>query len=114
MNREGEIHPGGTVATAETPDARQQDYKPVVLIDELADLLETSVRTLRRQLRAGTFFIPEIPKIDHRHRWSRVVVLECIATRRLGQLNHEPNSTRGPRLVQRKAASEGFRKGGGR
>jgi hypothetical protein len=43
----------------------------VLLIGDMAKLLRTSVRTIKRQLRAGTFFIPELPTVDYRHRWSR-------------------------------------------
>lgn len=52
---------------------------PVLFIDDMAKLLGTSVRTIQRQIRAGTFFIPELPKVDHKHRWSRVRVLQAIA-----------------------------------
>lgn len=43
----------------------------VLFIDELAQILGTSVRTIQKQLRAGTFPIPELPRIDRKHRWSR-------------------------------------------
>jgi hypothetical protein len=51
----------------------------VLLIDDLARLLKTSVRTIKRQLRAGTFFVPEMPNVDYRHRWSRTRVMKAIA-----------------------------------
>lgn len=54
--------------------------RPVMFIDELAVKLETSTRTIMRGIRAGTFFIPELPKVDHRHRWSREVVYLAIGT----------------------------------
>jgi hypothetical protein len=50
------------------------DKRPVVLIDELADMLATSRRTIERHLRARTFPIPELKGIDLKHRWSRAVV----------------------------------------
>jgi len=59
--------------------AKEVRRRPVIFIVELAELLETSVRTIRRQLRAGTFFIPTMPKIDQRYRWSRERVYRAIA-----------------------------------
>lgn len=50
----------------------------VLLIDDVARILKTSRRTIERQLRAGTFFIPELPKVDYRHRWSRRRVMQAI------------------------------------
>jgi hypothetical protein len=62
------------------PIAQRVAEHPVVFIDELATLLEdASVRTIRRQLRAGTFFIPTLPKVDRKHRWSRARVYAAIA-----------------------------------
>ena len=52
----------------------------VLFIDDVAGILRTSTRTIKRQLRAGTFFIPQLPRVDHRRRWSRQVVREAIAT----------------------------------
>lgn len=67
---------------ARLPQALQEDIsrRPCVFIRELARLLETSVRTIRRQLQAGTFFIPQMPKIDQRYRWSRARVYLAIET----------------------------------
>jgi hypothetical protein len=84
LERDGVPAPGAAVATAEAPrvpEALQQEIcrRPVVFIDELATLLGTSRRSIQRQLRAGTFFIPEAPKVDHRHRWSRARVYLAIA-----------------------------------
>jgi hypothetical protein len=45
--------------------AQPVDDDVVLFIDDLARILKTSTRTIRKQLRAGTFFIPEMPKIDH-------------------------------------------------
>lgn len=58
--------------------------RPVVFIAELAVLLDTSTRTILRQLRTGTFFIPEMPAVDRRHRWSREVVYRVIADQSAG------------------------------
>lgn len=55
------------------------DKVPVVLIDELASMLQTSRRSIERRLRARAFPIPTIKGIDNKHRWSRVVVEEFIA-----------------------------------
>lgn len=50
-----------------------------MLIDELADMLATSRRTIERHLRANTFPIPEVKGIDLKHRWSRAAVVDFIA-----------------------------------
>lgn len=47
---------------------------PVLFIDELAALLKTSTRTLRKLLAANRCPIPPLPAIDKRHRWSRAAV----------------------------------------
>lgn len=73
---------------------------PIVFIDELADLLGTSRRTIERQLRAGTFFIPEAPKVDYRHRWSRARVYAAIESTTL--LSHR-QTVLGPRLIGKPA-----------
>jgi predicted DNA-binding transcriptional regulator AlpA len=52
--------------------------KPVVLIDELAEMLETSVTTIKRRIRARAFPIPEVQGIDNKHRWARSEVLAFI------------------------------------
>lgn len=44
---------------------------PFVFIDELAEKLDTTVRTIQKQIRAGTFFLDELPHVDRKHRWSR-------------------------------------------
>jgi hypothetical protein len=46
----------------------------VLFLDDLAQLLRTSRRTIEKMRRAGVFPIPEIRGIDKRPRWSRVVV----------------------------------------
>lgn len=112
MNRSREIGTDAAVAAPEDPRAPQQDADPVVLIDELARILKTSTRNLQRQLRAGTFFIPELPKVDRRHRWSRVVVAQYIAEGHA--LVHERKATAGLRVVPRKPAGEAARERGRR
>lgn len=52
--------------------------RPVVLIDELADMLGTSVPTIKRRLRARAFPIPEVKGIDNKHRWARSEVMAFI------------------------------------
>jgi hypothetical protein len=96
------------------PEALADDVrrKPIVFIAELAMLLETSERTILRQLRAGTFFIQETPKVDHRHRWSRARVYLAIFDSTIA--SHR-KSLLGPRPVpQRKATGEAAREGGDR
>lgn len=60
------------------------DKKPVVFVEELAEMLGTSRRTIYKHLRARTFPIPEIKGIDLKHRWARSTVEEFIA--RNGQM----------------------------
>lgn len=101
--------PEGDASAPGLTQAQQQAIaaNPIVLIDELATLLGTSVRTLERQLRAGTFFIPELPKIDHRHRWSRQRVYLAIAET---TLESHRRSLLGPRgVAPRTNRSEGAR-----
>jgi predicted DNA-binding transcriptional regulator AlpA len=54
------------------------EQRPVVLIEELADMLATSVSTIRRRLRARAFPIPQIQGIDDKLRWSRAEVMAFI------------------------------------
>jgi hypothetical protein len=99
---------------AHLPEALAQRIaeQPVVFIDELAELLGTSVRTLKRQLRAGTFFIEEAPKVDYRHRWSRARVYLAIADTTLS--SHRQTLV-GPRAVApRKTSGEAARERDGR
>jgi predicted DNA-binding transcriptional regulator AlpA len=63
------------MATATTRD--------VLFIDELAAQLGMSVRTIHRRLRAGAFPIPCLPRLDHRHRWSKQVVETWISTQKI-------------------------------
>jgi len=57
----------------------------VLLIDDVARLLQTSVRTVRRGLRQGTFPIqpftaPGAPNgLDRKYRWARVDVEQYLA-----------------------------------
>jgi hypothetical protein len=57
----------------------------VLVIAEVATVLRTSVRTVRRQLRAGTFPIPPMTTpihqmgFDRKYRWSRVDVEHYLA-----------------------------------
>lgn len=77
MNREREFRTGAAVATSEPTHAAQQLEQPV-FIDELAAVLGTSVRTLQRMLRAGSFPIPTLSMIDRSHRWSRAAVRQWL------------------------------------
>lgn len=54
---------------------------PCVLIEELAAMLQTSVPTIKRRLRAHAFPIPEVKGIDKKHRWARADVLAFIERR---------------------------------
>lgn len=87
-----------TLAGLPEPIAEEVRRRPVVFIAELSLKLETSVRTIRRQLRANTFFIPLLPKIDSRYRWSRAAMYRAIA-----EMTRESHaqSLLGPRAVRK-------------
>lgn len=56
---------------------------PLVLFEQdICDLFGFCTRTLHRQLRAGVFPIPEMPKMTAQHRWSRADVLAFLANPR--------------------------------
>lgn len=76
LDRTPVVPPSDTVdgaALARLPEAIAEEVRrrPVMFIAEVAEKLETSVRSIRRQLRAGTFFIPRLATVDKRYRWSR-------------------------------------------
>lgn len=103
MNRDAQVLERGQVdgaRAARLPQTLQEEIRrqPVMFIAELADKLGTSTRTILRQLRAGTFFIPEAPKVDHRHRWSRERVYLAIADT---TLDSHRRSLFGPRAVRK-------------
>ena len=60
-----------------TPEPNPDGLPPVLLIADLARVIQTSVRTVRRGLKAGTFPIrpftsPEAPNgVDRTYRWAR-------------------------------------------
>ncbi len=54
--------------------SRLDDLGDVLLLTELAVVLRTSTRTIKRHLRAGTFPIPMLPGIDKRVRFARADV----------------------------------------
>lgn len=60
---------------------------PILLIEDLARVLNTSVRTLNRRRadarrRVSTFPFSELPRIDRKPRWSRDHVLAVISGQR--------------------------------
>ena len=57
-----------------------EPHVDVLFIEQLAERLGMSVRTINRRLRAGAFPIPELPRLDHRRRWSPAVVQHWIDT----------------------------------
>ena len=57
----------------DTP-SRLDDFGDVLLLTELAVVLRTSTRTVKRHLRAGTFPIPMLLGIDKRVRFARAEV----------------------------------------
>ena len=52
----------------------------VLLIEDLARKLRTSPRTIARLIRSGRFPYPELPRLDKKRRWSRVVVDRILAS----------------------------------
>jgi hypothetical protein len=105
--------PEGDAAPTRLSQAQQEliARRPFVFIHELADLLETSERTIERQLRAGTFFIPEAPKVDRRRRWSRERIYRAIADT---TLDSHRRSLLGPwRVPPRKNVGEAARERSG-
>jgi len=54
----------------------------VLFIDDVAAVLKTSRRTIARLRRQRVFPIPELPSIDKRPRWSRLVVEQYLAGER--------------------------------
>lgn len=57
------------------------DLPEVLLLDDVARLLRTSPRTIRRQMVAGTFPLAPLPwSVDRKTRWSREVVLAALRT----------------------------------
>lgn len=112
MNGERELRTGTAVSTAEPPHTAQQGDE-VLFIDEVARELKSSVRTLKRMIRAGTFPIPETFKIDRRRRWSRAVVIHYIREGHV-LIHNARKPTARLRAVPRKPAGEGVREGGPR
>lgn len=55
-------------------NARLEDFGDVLMVDELAQVLGTSVRTIERQERAGVFPIPQLPGIDRKRRYAKAVI----------------------------------------
>lgn len=88
-------------AFARLPEALAEEIRrrPIVFIVELASMLDTSVRTVRRQLRAGTFFIPTLPNVDKRYRWSRERVFRALADT---TVDSHRRSLLGPRHVAKR------------
>lgn len=59
---------------------RVEDFDDVLFLHELAAVLKTSTRTIRRHLRAGTLPIRTLPSIDKRHRFGRADVERYLAS----------------------------------
>jgi hypothetical protein len=69
---------------------------PLVLFDaDICQLLDLSLRTLKRRRRVGKFPIPELPSLDRKHRYARRDVEAFLA--REGTV----------RLVKRRTAKHG-------
>ena len=56
----------------------------VLFIEDMAKLLGTSVRTIRRLRQYRAFPIPELDGVDRKPRWSREVVLRYLAQETAG------------------------------
>lgn len=57
----------------------RDDIPAVCFMEDLARALRTSLRTIKRMRRFGSFPIPELPAIDRRPRWSGEAVRRFIA-----------------------------------
>jgi excisionase family DNA binding protein len=75
--------PSGDSQLARRVEASVDERGPVLTIDELAKELKISRRTIEKRLRAGTWPINEIERLDKKHRWSRSAVDEFLATPRV-------------------------------
>lgn len=68
--------------TASPPDeptaGRLDEFGDVLLLDEVAEVLRTSTRTIKRHLRAGTFPIPRLLGIDKRLRFAKTDVARFV------------------------------------
>jgi predicted site-specific integrase-resolvase len=61
---------------------RVEDLGDVLFLTDVAAVLRTSTRTIKRHLRAGTFPIPSLPGIDKRVRFARVDVARYLRRER--------------------------------
>jgi len=66
-------------------DVRLDDLGDVLLLPEIAAVLRTSTRTIKRHLRAGTFPIPSLPGIDKRLRFAKADVARYLHRDRRGR-----------------------------
>jgi predicted DNA-binding transcriptional regulator AlpA len=69
----------------------------VLFIEDVAQRLGMSVRTIQKRLRANAFPIPEVPSLDRKRRWSPTAVDKFLASQKQTKAS-EPKP--GPRLVQ--------------
>ena len=53
---------------------RLDDFGDVLFLTDVAAVLKTSERTIKRRLRSGNFPIRTLPSIDKRHRFAKVDV----------------------------------------
>ena len=60
----------------------------ILFIDDLAQVLRTSKTTIERRRRDGSLPFPELPAIDKRPRWSRLVVEEFLSSSNGGVRRH--------------------------
>jgi hypothetical protein len=58
-------------APGEAAGLHLDDFSDVLLLADIAAVLRTSERTVKRRLRAGTFPIPMLPGIDKRIRFAK-------------------------------------------
>lgn len=65
--------------TNTSPQDKQTRGDDVLFVDDIARLMRTSPRTVRRRLAAGTFPLRPLPSIDKRERFSRVQYEQLLA-----------------------------------
>lgn len=59
--------------------AHESQLPPVLFIEDLARLLGTSARTIRKRMHSPRWPFSELPRIDRKPRWSRDQVLATLA-----------------------------------
>lgn len=78
-------HRARQAAKAQASRDRLDDFGDVLLLRDVAAVLKTSDRTIKRRLRAGTFPIRTLPSINKRRRFAKVDVARFLNRQQGGQ-----------------------------